>query len=209
VSPLLPPLLEVVHRYNIPIPYLAMVLEGARFDLGMRCVETREDLLRYAVLVAGSVGIVMAHILGARSEEALAAACDLGVAMQLTNVLRDVGEDLRRDRVYLPRADLLRVGLSPDSLHTRNVTPALRSVMSELIEEARERYRHGMRGIPQLDPSARFAISLAATLYSRILDKIERRDFDVFSERAHLGNLEKWTLMMTAYLQQGQLETDR
>ena len=97
---------RLAERYNIPVDYLCLVLEGARFDLEMRTIETRQELIRYSVLMAGSVGMVMSHILGARDPESLAAASDLGVAMQITNILRDVGEDLSRGRIYLPLDEL-------------------------------------------------------------------------------------------------------
>jgi phytoene synthase len=190
---------RIAERYDIPIQYLGMVLEGARIDLNLQVLETREDLRRYAVLMAGSVGIVMAHVLGARTAEALAAARSLGVAMQLTNILRDVGEDASRGRIYLPRTDLAAAGCSVDSIRAGVVTPAFRRVMRDISEEARSLYREGSAGIRYLDPSAQLAIALAATLYARILDKVERHDFDVFSRRAHVGALEKWLVVIPAY----------
>lgn len=193
-------LTRLVDEYQIPRRYLVMVLDGARFDLDMREIETREELHRYAVLVAGSVGMVMSQILGAREEEARAAACDLGVAMQLTNVLRDVGEDLRRGRIYLPREELERAGCSREALQRELVTDGLVSVLRSVIDEAREMYRRGMEGIHYLHPSATFSIYLAATLYARILDKIEQQGFDVFRQRACLSPREKWLAAPSAYV---------
>lgn len=208
-TPLMKGIVRLMQTRGISTGHLTMVLDGARFDLEMRAIETREDLLRYAVLVAGSVGMVMAPILGAGDEAALSSACDLGVAMQLTNVLRDVGEDLQRGRMYLPRAELSRAGVSSTDLHSGTVTPPIRQVMDGIIDDARRFYQHGTRGIQHLDPSVRFSIYLAATLYARILDKIERHDYDVFTRRAHLGMMEKWILALPAYVEHRRLIWNR
>ena len=168
-------------------------------DMDVPVIESREQLMHYSTLVAGSVGMVMACVLDAATSDALDAARDLGIAMQLTNILRDVAEDLDRGRIYLPADELLAAGCSTDSLKSGITSPGLRRVMSDIASEARCRYERGKAGIPALDPSAQFAISLAAHLYSQILVKIESRDFDVFSGRASLGSIEKWTLALPAY----------
>lgn len=207
--PIICELLGIADRHRIPYDFLTMVIDGARFDLDMQWIETLDDLVRYSVLVAGSVGVIMAHILGTDDPRALEAANDLGVAMQLTNVLRDVGEDLQRGRVYLPRAELQAAGCTLDMLRREKITPQFQRVMQALIADARERYRRGMSGISYLDRSAQFSIYLAATLYSQILVKIERRDFDVFSRRASLSHVEKWMLALPAYAQHRQLSVRR
>jgi len=198
---LLAEIIRLAGRYDVPSHYLTMVLHGARRDLDGHAIETVEELRHYALLVAGSVGVVMAHILGGRSEAALSAASELGIAMQLTNVLRDVGEDLRRGRIYLPRTELERAGCPIETLQTYTVTPGFRRVVRLLATQARDGYQRGIAGIHYLDPSARFAISLAATLYAGILDEIELHDFDVFRHRAHLGMKEKCTAAARAYIQ--------
>lgn len=200
VDPLLAKLLRVARVHNIPADHLTMIVNGARFDLTMRAIATVDDLRRYAELVAGSVGMVVGAILGARGDAALQAASDLGVAMQLTNILRDVGEDLSRSRVYLPRAELDRAGYSPDDLDARRRTDAFRTVLARLSDEARALYRSGLGGILYLEPSGRFAVYLAARLYERILDEIEASDFDVFTRRAHLTNWERCTAILPCYL---------
>jgi phytoene synthase len=208
-SSLLTQLLRVADRHGISRSYLHMLIEGARFDLTLGAIETREQLLHYSVLMAGSVGMVMAHILGTRDARALEAASALGVAMQLTNVLRDVGEDSHRGRVYLPGVDLAGAGCCPDTLSLGLVTPGLRRVMVGIMAEARDHYARGMLGIPFLDPSAQFSVHLAARLYARILDKIEDQGFDVFTRRAHLGMVEKWRLAVPTYVRHRQLLTGR
>jgi 15-cis-phytoene synthase len=187
-------------RYNIPIDYLCLVLEGARFDLEMRTIETKQELIHYSVLMAGSVGMVMSYILGARDSESLSAASDLGVAMQITNVLRDVGEDLTRGRIYLPLDELQKYGCAIGDLKRGRVNEPFCGVMQSLALLAREYYDSGMQGIPRLDRSSQFSIYLAATLYRRILDKIEEQGFNVFGRRAGLGAAEKWMMTMPTYL---------
>jgi len=191
---------QIARRHQVPIRLLDMIIEGARFDLERKVIETMDDLIEYSVLVAGSVGMVMSHILGARDEVSVAAARDLGVAMQLTNVLRDVVEDADHGRVYLPREDLERRGCSLSAQKPERLTPEFREVLRVVALEARRRYIRGWSGIARLDPSVRFSIALAATLYSRILDKIERSDFDVFTGRVRVGRIEKWALVMPTYM---------
>ncbi|GAC1514522.1 MAG: phytoene/squalene synthase family protein [Chloroflexota bacterium] len=198
-EPLLCEVLRIADRHRVPYEFLTMVIDGARFDLDINQIETLDELIHYSELVAGSVGVVMAYILGTQDPLALAAANDLGVAMQITNVLRDVGEDLGRGRVYLPQSELRRAGCTLETLRREEITPSLRQVMQVLIGHARVRYQRGLAGIPHLDRSAQFAVYLAATLYAQILVKIERRDFDVFSRRASLGHVEKWMLALPAY----------
>lgn len=192
-NPLLADLLRVVNRYDIPLSDLLMVVDGVKMDLDLGTIEDREHLLRYCVLVAGSVGMVMARVLGAGEDEAIAAACDLGIGMQLTNILRDVAEDLDRGRIYLPGDELRRTGALAD-LQERRLSAPLRAIIAGLILEARRCYDHGHQGFRFLDPAVRRPIMLSAHLYARILDKIEARNYDVFAGRAHVGTFEKWRL---------------
>lgn len=191
--------LHVAERYGIPVEYLCMLIEGARFDIDMCTLDTLDDLVDYSKLVAGSVGMCLVHVLGEANPDSLAAGCDLGVAMQITNVLRDVQEDFHRGRVYLPQHSLAAAG-GKDVLPAHGPTPLpIKRVMADLVVDARVRYAHGLLGLPHLDGSAQFAIYVAATLYARILDKIEERDFDVFTGRASVGHLEKWMVTLPAY----------
>lgn len=199
-SPYVSAVVRIALQYGAPVRYFAMVLDGARADLEARRIETVDDLVAYSVLVAGSVGMAMACILGASSPAALAAASDLGVAMQITNVLRDVGEDLDRGRIYIPRAEFASHGCALEALENRTVTPAFRQLMTDLIAVARLHYARGMRGIRFLPRRTQYSIYLAAVLYADILRKIERQDYDVFSRRAHLGLGEKCARAVPAYV---------
>jgi phytoene synthase len=199
--PLQAEIVRLMDLYGVPDHYLTMVIDGARLDLTHSPMETMEDVIRYSLLVAGSVGLVMAHVLGATDEGALDAARNLGIAMQLTNILRDVAEDLNLGRLYLPSETLFACGCSPDILRQRRLTPELQRVLCEVATEARARYGAASSGIVTLPSDVRFSISLAATLYARILDKLERQNYDVFAGRAHLSAVEKWALAMPIYLQ--------
>lgn len=183
---------RVIRQYHLSPEYFVMLLRGAWMDLSLTHIETLDELVRYSILVAGSVGMILAQMMGARHGAALAAASDLGVAMQITNVLRDVAEDLDRDRIYLPREMLDVAGCTTGLLRERRPSAPFRAAMREVAAEARLRYERGLAGIGFLDPEARLSIAIAAGLYAGILEKIERSDYDVFSRRAHLGTVEKW-----------------
>lgn len=183
---------RIIRQYHVSPEYFVMLLHGALMDLTLTHIATLEELRTYSILVAGSVGMILAQMMGARHAAALAAASDLGVAMQITNVLRDVAEDLDRHRIYLPGEILDAVGCSAALLHERRPSPPFRAAMAEVAAEAHVRYRRGLAGIGLLDPETRLSISIAAGLYRGILEKIERSDYDVFSRRAHLGTVEKW-----------------
>lgn len=198
-NPFVAGVINLAELHAIPVEYLCMVLEGARFDLDLRVMQTRKELIRYSVLMAGSVGMVMSYLLGTSDAQSLAAASDLGVAMQITNVLRDVGEDLCRGRIYLPQEELEAHGYSLRALQGGAVDEPFRNVMRSLVDEARLYYESGRRGIDRLDRSVQFSIYLATTLYGRILDKIEEHEFNVFTRRASLNTTEKWMLTMPTY----------
>jgi len=151
-------------------------------------------LRRYCFLVAGTVGLAMSHILGARQPEALAAAAELGIAMQLTNILRDVGSDLAVGRCYLPADELARFGYTSGRLAEQAFShreDAFRALMRFQIERVRRQYDRGLAGIPLLPAHARPAILLAGRLYRGILDAIEANEYDVFRRRAATSTLTK------------------
>lgn len=199
-DPSLTEVVRIIVAYSLSPDNFLLLLHGARMDLTLTHVESKEELHTYSVHVAGSVGMILAQMMGARHDAALEAARDLGVAMQLTNILRDVAEDLDRSRVYLPREIMNAAGCEVEALRRRDLSPAFQATMREIVGEARYRYRRGLSGVHFLEPDARFAVFLAGTLYAGILDKIEACDYDVFSRRVHLGALEKWKLALPLYL---------
>jgi phytoene synthase len=157
-------------------------------DLTQCTYATWGELLDYMDGSAAVIGEMMLPVLEPSSPAALEPARALGLAFQLTNFLRDVGEDLGRGRVYLPQEDLSRFGADP---WARQVTPAWRELMRFEVERNRELYREADGGIPLLPPASARCISAARTLYARILERIERQDYDVFSGRARVPTWRK------------------
>jgi 15-cis-phytoene synthase len=181
--------------HGVPPRYLQMLVDGVASDLTRPEIRSWSELRSYCVLVASSVGLAMCHLLGAGDDPlAREAAIELGIGMQLTNILRDVGADLRSGRVYLPTDDLATHGYSADRLDwlagrvARSGAAALdagfRDLMRAQIARARAHYARGMDGVARLPGDCRLAILLAARLYQAILDDIEAADYDVFTRRA-------------------------
>ncbi len=163
-------------------------LRSMSMDLTVTEYESFDDLLDYMDGSAAVIGEMMLPILEPTSAEAFTHARDLGIAFQLTNFLRDVGEDLDRGRVYIPQEDLERFGADP---HLRQATPEWRALMAFEIDRTREYYRSADLGMPMLPPASARCIATARALYSEILDRIERADGDVFSERARVPSARK------------------
>lgn len=180
---------HLVERYRIPRQLPDRLLYGMEMDLGGAAYETRDELLRYCFAVASTVGLMMTRVMGVDSEVAYLRAADLGIAMQLTNIARDVGEDARRGRVYLPRSLCAEVGLDPRSLPTGSTpmpTPTLRPALELVLGWADEHYRSADRGVPLLPWSCRLAIASSRRIYAAIGDAIRRGGYDSITHRAYV-----------------------
>lgn len=176
---------RAVRDHAIPSVLPAALLEGFRWDADGRRYETLDDLYDYAARVAGTVGTMMAMLMGVRSRSQLARAADLGVAMQLSNIARDVGEDARAGRLYLPLSWLREAGIDPDRWLAAPVhTPALGSVVARLLREADALYARAEAGISRLPRTCRPGIHAARLLYAAIGDQVRRRRLDSVSGRA-------------------------
>lgn len=189
-------LAALIDDYQLPIPLFLDFLDGLSADLEMHQIQNRGELHRYCYGVAGTVGLAMTHLLGATSPQALAAAKDLGIAMQMTNILRDVGGDLALDRIYLPLDELTRFGSSREHVYQlfkdqRGPDERFRALMRAQIAYAHRYYASGVAGIFLLPPECRLPILLAARLYRRILFVIERNQYDVLRWRAATSFPEK------------------
>lgn len=180
---------SVVRAHGVPRAALLEMIAGQRADLDHVGPPDFAALERYCQQVAGSVGEAMCHVLGASSDAAVGAARDLGVAMQLTNILRDVGEDRAAGRCYLPADELRRFGCTPEGLRVSD--PATAALLAFQVRRARAYFGRGRAGVWLLPSGARPAILLAARLYERLLDCITRNDYDVFTRRAHPTRAEK------------------
>jgi phytoene synthase len=192
-------LTPVVDRHDIPLPLLAALLDGFAWDAEGRQYDTLEDLSHYAARVAGTVGAMMALIMDTRSPAALARACELGVAMQLTNIARDVGEDARNGRLYLPHAWLRHEGIDPDAWLARpQFNDALGRVVARLLDAADALYRRAELGIAELPRSCRPAIRAARLVYAEIGREVARQDFDSISRRAVVPRRRKLALLTQA-----------
>lgn len=174
-------------RYGIPKVYAEQLLQGVAQDLRVTRYATFETLAGYAYAVASTVGLMSMHIVGFAGESALPYAVKLGVALQLTNILRDVGEDWRRGRLYLPQDELAAHGISEADISAGRPDGRWREFFRFQIARNRRLYAEAWPGIALLDPDGRFAIAAAADLYRAILSDIEAHDYDVFNRRAHVS----------------------
>lgn len=188
---------QVVHQYGLPRDIPDALLEGFAWDAQGRSYPDIESVLDYCARVAGTVGAMMALIMGVRDERAMARACELGVAMQLTNIARDVGEDARMGRLYLP-ADWLRAeGIDPQSwLREPRHTPALARVIDRVIDLSNQLYRRAEEGLAELPRGCRPAILAARLIYSDIGREIRRAGHDSVTRRAVVGRQRKWVRLV-------------
>ena len=190
---------DLMRRCAIPAALPEALLEGLAWDSEGRSYETIDELFDYAARVAGAVGVMMALIMDVRSPQALARACDLGVAMQLTNIARDVGEDARLGRIYLPRQWLREAGIDADAwLAGPNLDERLRPIVARLLQEADALYVRARAGIALLPANCRPAILAAALIYQEIGREIEHNAFDSFTQRARVSATRKLLLMAQA-----------
>ncbi|MDX2276587.1 MAG: phytoene/squalene synthase family protein [Hyphomonadaceae bacterium] len=178
-------LADAVELYAIPRAPFDALLEGLAWDAAGRGCETLADLNAYAARVAGAVGAMMAALMGVREPHMVARATDLGVAMQMTNIARDVGEDARAGRLYLPRAWMREAGIDPDRwLERPTHTPELAEILSRLLQRADELYRRADAGIAALPAPFRPAIYAARLLYAEIGAGVVRAGFDSMTRRS-------------------------
>lgn len=187
ISPVLVAWRDMLKHYSIAQELPLELMRGVLMDTYQKSYETWDELRVYCYRVASVVGLMSSEIFGYSRPETLRYAESLGLAMQLTNILRDVGEDLSMGRVYLPQEDLRRFNLTEQDLRRGEVCEPFRALMRFEIERARGLFLEAEKGITLLDRDARFTVLLAARLYARILDEIERANFDVFTRRAHLS----------------------
>ncbi len=186
VGPIFAAYADATARFAIPLEPALALLRGARMDVTVRSYETYDELGEYCYLVASTVGLLVAPILGYATPEALEYGVALGRAMQLTNILRDVGEDALMGRVYLPREDLLRFDYGEREIFAHVLDERFVALMRFQIARVRDLYERAEPGIALLAPDARYTVRLALTLYRRILGAIEANGYDVFGRRAYV-----------------------
>jgi phytoene synthase len=191
-EPVLRAFCEVAREVQLPPDEPLLFLDAMVQDLSIARYSDYAALRHYMRGSASAVGLMMCEMLEAGANPVmLDAAQALGEAMQLTNFLRDIREDLVRGRIYLPQDEMASFGVTENDLQEARVTPAFVALMKFEIDRARALYRQADAGIPLLPTSAQKAVRLARVLYSRILDRIEQRQYDVFGARARTTPVEK------------------
>ena len=182
---------DTIARYHIPRHYVLQLIDGVNRDLTQSRYQTFEELATYCYGVASTVGLMSMYIIGFRNSNAVSYAIKLGVALQMTNILRDVGEDYRSGRLYLPREELIFYGIQEQEIAGGRVTDNWRQFMKFQIDRTRQLYQESWQGIKMLEREGQLAIGAASVFYQGILDEIEKNDYDVFARRASLSTWAK------------------
>ena len=193
-------LVDTVTRFAIPIEHFEAFIHSMTMDLSVSEYQSYDDLMEYVYGSAAVIGLEMVPILGALSPEAYGAAEKLGIAFQLANFIRDVGEDLDRGRVYLPIQELAEHGVSYEMLNERILTPQIKSALQAQIARVRRLQREAAPGIAMLEPASRACIEAASELYCGIVDEIEKIDCQIFDKRAKTSTMRRLRVALPAYL---------
>lgn len=190
-----------VRAYPIPREALEAIIDGVEMDLHQRTYETAADLYPYCYRVASAVGLCAIEIFGYTDPRARQYAVDLGTALQLTNIVRDVGADARVGRVYLPREDLRRFGISVDELREGRYDDAFVSLMQHQADRARHFYHRAWAGFPVVDTRSLVPAEIMGRIYFALLQEIEARRFQVFARRITVPGSRKIVIALRCWMQ--------
>jgi len=199
--PTLLALRDTIHTYHIPVDYFHEVIDGTEMDLTTSSYQTFEQLYHYCYQVASVVGLICIHIFGYQDDQARKYAVACGIAFQLTNILRDVWEDLQRNRVYLPLEDLRRFGYTEEEMRHKVVNEHFCALMAFEVERARAYYAEARSLLELIERDSRPALWAMLESYQTILRRIEQRGYDVLCERVRLQRGDKWRIALKALLQ--------
>ncbi len=203
-DPIAAAVVDTTSRFKIPIAHFEAFLHSMNMDLTVRQYQTYEDLHEYVYGSAAVIGLQMVSVLGTISPDAVTSANEaaekLGIAFQLANFIRDVGEDLDRGRVYLPMTELQAHGVNRQMLEERVITPQIKSALKEQIQRVRRLQNESTAGIKLLTPGARECIQAASQLYCGIVDEVEKIDYQIFTKRAKTSNWRRTKVALPAYL---------
>ncbi len=189
----------VVQNYNLPVEYFQEIIDGMIMDLEQTRYESFSELALYCHRVAGIVGLLSAEIFGYQHRDTLKYAQELGVALQLTNIIRDVREDSQRGRIYLPLDELLEYRINPHDLLQGNVTDSLQELLVFQARRARQYHQRALSYLPAQDRYAQRSSIIMATMYQTLLDEMEADNFRVMQQRVRLTPLRKlWIAWTTA-----------
>ena len=184
-------LVPVAHRFDLPRRSFEDLIDGVEMDLGQRRYETFDDLREYCWRVASTVGLICLNIFGCRHPGGRDYAMNLGLALQLTNIVRDVKVDLSRGRIYLPQDELQRAGCTEEALARGEVTGPVAAVLELQCRRARDYYDRAAAALPPGEARHLVAAEIMGAIYFAILRRIERRRFDVFSELVRVPRPER------------------
>ena len=193
-------LIDTVQRFDIPHQHFVDFLHSMEMDLTVTEYQTFEDLYEYVYGSAAVIGLQMVPILGGDTVNSLKAAKDLGVAFQLANFIRDVGEDLERGRVYLPLQELAEHGVTRQMLEARKLTPEIISALKFQIARVRQLQKDAEPGIALLDKTSQPCIRAASELYCGIVDEVEKIGYDIFNKRAKTSTARRARVALAAYI---------
>ena len=199
-GPVFTALAHTAQAYEIPQRYFLEVIHGVEMDLVNNRYQTFQDLRLYCYRVASVVGLICLQIFGCRNPKARDYAVDLGLAMQLTNILRDVQEDMARDRIYLPLEEIHRFGYSEEYLRNEVRNDAQRRLIAFQVQRAHALFQNGAKLLPYLSTRSRACPAVLAAIYTRILRRISSNDYNVFGGRISLSSREKLLVMATTWL---------
>ena len=191
---------DTLHKYPIDQQHLLDVVEGCRMDLVGTTYETWDDLVEYCKRVASATGLALIEVFGYDDPKAVEYAIDLGIALQLTNILRDIVEDLEIGRVYLPAEELAEYGVSVDDLRNKRVTPEYIRFMKFQVARARKYLESGVRLFPLLDEQSRQCPETMTHVYELLLDRIEKNGYETLNHRASLSKFQKFKLLSVIWL---------
>lgn len=194
-DPILTAFAHTLRKYKISIELPFLLMDGVKSDLETNRFQTFDQVYDYSYKVASVVGLMTSEVFGYTDNDALEYAVDLGIAMQLTNILRDVGEDLRRERIYIPQEDLHTFNISESELFSGVISDKFVELMKFQIQRARSYYERADKGISLLSSDSRLPVYLARHNYSRILNKIEENNYNVIDTRAYLNYTEKLSIL--------------
>jgi phytoene synthase len=192
-------LVDTVQRFNIPIEHFEAFLRSMAMDISVTRYERYEDLLEYVYGSAAVIGLEMVPILGPLSDDAYPAAEKLGIAFQLANFIRDVGEDLDRGRIYLPLDELKSFNVDEEMLKERVITSEIKEALKFNIARVRQLQREAAPGIKLLAPESRACIEAASELYCGIVDEVEKIDYKIFTKRAKTSTARRLSVALPAF----------
>ena len=198
--PVWPAFHHTIRRFGIPHDYFREMIDGVASDLEPREIETFDQLYHYCYQVASVVGLTVIHIFGFDTRRALPLAEKCGIAFQLTNILRDIREDAERGRIYLPSEDLARFEVTPDDLRAGRQSENYRKLMAFEAKRARAYYDESMPLLELIHRRSRRSLWALITVYSRLLERIEGANYDVFTRRVRLSALEKSGILLRALM---------